>query len=389
MTDWLIKRFVRNYEQTTDQKVRGNYGMLGSVVGILVNVVLAVIKFVIGTVTASVAVTADAANNLSDAAGSVVSLLSMRLAQRPIDRDHPYGHGRMEYLGALGVGLLIVFMGFELLKSSVDSILHPEPLSFAWIPFIILIISILMKGWLYFFYGSIAKKIDSATLEAASKDSISDVLATSAVAVSMLVGYFTGWKIDGWMGLIVAALVLKAGIGVIKDTTDSLLGGKPDPEIGENIERLMMQYDQILGTHDLMVHDYGPGRCVASIHAEVPADGNILDLHEIIDKAEQDISRELNIPICIHMDPIVTGDEETDRTKTALSEYLKTIDPELMLHDFRRVPGQNQINLLFDVVVQAGTTNTDELKDRISAYAKELDPRHHCVIHIDIDYYRK
>ena len=389
MTEWLIKRFVKNYEMTTDQKVRGNYGMLGSIVGILVNALLAGIKFVIGSVTASVAVTADAANNLSDAAGSVVSLLSVRLAQKPIDRNHPYGYGRMEYFGALGVGLLIVLMGFELFKSSIDSILHPEPLSFAWIPFIILIVSVLMKGWLYFFYRRIAKKIDSATLEAASKDSVSDVLATSAVAVSMLIGYFTGWKIDGWMGLIVAVLILKAGIGVIKDTADSLLGGKPDPEIGENIIRLMMKYDKILGTHDLMVHDYGPGRCAASIHAEVPADGDILELHEIIDRAELDIARELSIPICIHMDPIVTGDPETEKTKMSINEFLKSLDPELMMHDFRRVPGQNQINLLFDVVIQAGTGNTDELRDQIIAYAKELDPRHHCVIRFDIDYYHK
>lgn len=389
MTELLIRRFVKNAQDTENQQVRGAYGTLGSVVGICVNLLLAAIKFLIGILTASVAVTADAANNLSDAAGSIVSLFSVRLAQKPVDPDHPYGHGRMEYIGALGVGILILYMGIELLKSSIGSILHPEPTVFAWIPFIILLISILLKGWLYLFYKKVGKKIDSSTLLAAASDSVSDVMATGAVALSMLVAHLTGWLIDGWMGLIVALLVLKAGFEVLKETVDSLLGGKPDQELGKKIIDLMMQHEQILGTHDLMIHDYGPGRCVASIHAEVPADGDILALHEVIDRAELEIANELHIPICIHMDPIVRGDAETDRAKAAIAEYLTTLDPGLMLHDFRRVPGEKQINLVFDVLVQAGRKDTEELTKKIQAFACSLDPRHHCVIRYDIDYYRK
>lgn len=387
MTEFLIGRFVKDHENTEDQQVRGRYGTLGSVVGIGVNLLLSAVKFVIGTLTGSVAVSADAANNLSDAAGSIVSLLSVRIAQKPIDREHPYGHGRMEYLGALGVGLLILFMGVELLKSSVDSILHPAALEFSWVTFIILVISILLKGWLYLFYNKVGKTINSGTLQAAAKDSVSDVLATSAVAISVLVAHLTGLKIDGWMGLIVALLVLKAGYGVLRETVDSLLGGKPDPETGKRIKQILERHEEILGTHDLMVHDYGPGRCVASIHAEVPADGNVLDLHEVIDRAELEIAEQLNIPICIHMDPITTGDSETESVREKIAAYLKTVDPELMLHDFRRVPGKDQINLVFDVVVPADWRDTDSLRDKIRAYASSLDHRHNCVIRFDIDYF--
>lgn len=387
MTQWLIRRFVKNYEKTGEQEVRGRYGYLGSLVGICVNLLLAAIKFIIGTLSASVAVTADAANNLSDAAGSIVSFITVRLAQKPVDRDHPYGHGRMEYIGALGVGLLILLMGVELLKSSVESILHPTALSFAWIPFVILILSILMKGWLYFFYNKVGKTIDSATLIAAAKDSVSDVMATSAVALSMLIGYLTGWMIDGWMGLIVALLVLKAGISVCKETIDSILGGKPDPEIGNGIIEILMRHEEILGTHDLMVHDYGPGRCVASIHAEVSADGDILELHEVIDQAELEIAREMKIPICIHMDPIVVGDEETDRVKKALEEYLRSVSKDIMFHDLRKVPGQNQTNLIFDVVIPAGYTETDTLRENICNHLKTIDPKYNCVIRFDLDYF--
>ena len=341
-----MRRFIHDAEDTGNQRVRGAYGTLASCVGIGTNLLLALAKFLVGIATGSVAVTADAANNLSDAGGSIVSLVSVRLAQKPMDREHPYGHGRMEYIGALGVGVLILLMGVELLKSGVESILSPQALNFGWIPLGILLMSILAKGWLYGFYTKLGKAIDSATLLAAAKDSVSDVLATSAVAVSMLVGRFLGWPVDGWMGTAVALVVLKAGYDVCKDTVDSLLGGTPDKALGQEIIKRLMRYDQILGVHDLMLHDYGPGRCVASIHAEVPADGNILELHEIIDRAEREIGEELHLPICIHMDPIVSGDPETDRAEAAMKEYLTSLNPALKLHDFRRVPGEKQVNLI-------------------------------------------
>ena len=387
MIKWIIRLFIREPENTSDQRVRGQYGTLGSVVGISVNVFLSVVKFLVGTFTGSVAVTADAANNLSDAGGSIISLISIRLAQKPVDREHPFGHGRMEYLGALGVGVLILLMGVELLLSGVDSILHPVRPAFGWVPLILMIFSILMKVWLYFFYTHVGKKIDASALLAAAKDSLSDVLATSAVALSMVIGVFTAFPVDGVMGVIVAALVLKAGFDVCKDTIDSLMGGKPDKELGRRIIDMLMKYDKILGTHDLILHDYGPGRCVASVHAEVPADGDILELHEMIDQAEREISTELNIPICIHMDPIVSGDPETDRVAAQLNDYLKGRDEGLMLHDLRRVPGAKQINLVFDVVVPAGYKDVKALEKDICEEARRINPCHNCVIHFDVDYY--
>ncbi len=380
-------KLLRKGESPTDQPVRKRLGTLGSGVGVGVNALLALGKLLIGSLTGSVAVTADAINNLSDAAGSVVSLVSMRLAQKPVDREHPFGHGRMEYLGALAVGVMILVMGIETLGSGVRSILNPPELSFGWLPFWLLVVSIVMKGGLFLFYQSVGKLIDFPSLLAAAKDSLSDMLATSAVVISMIVSY--GWKIpiDGWMGVAVSLLVLKAGFEVVRDTVDSLMGGRKNPEIGKQIIERLMKYEHILGTHDLLIHDYGPGRCVASIHAEVPADGDILELHEIIDRAEHEIGDALNIPLCIHMDPIVTGDAKTDEAHDRLNAFLKEMDGGFMLHDLRMVPGENRTNLVFDVVIPAGYEGTKELTEKLCKAAKEIDPRYECVIHYDIDYY--
>lgn len=379
MNTWLLNRLVGN------SKDRGKIGQAGSLVGIVVNALLAVMKFLVGAMTGSVAVAADAVNNLSDAGGSVVSLVTMRMAQKPVDKEHPFGHGRMEYIGALGVGALILLMGFELFKDSIASIMNPELLDFGWVPLIIMLVSIGMKLWLYRFYQQVGTEIGSSTLLAASKDSLSDVAATSAVVVSMLAGYFLQWSTDGWMGLVVALLIFKAGFDVCKGTIDQLLGGEPDKELGRKICDMVLAYDSILGVHDLMVHDYGPGRCMASLHAEVPADGSLIELHEVIDRAEQEIAEKLNIIVCIHMDPIVTGDEETDKAHQALSDFLAT--EGLMLHDLRRVPGREQINLVFDVAIPVDYENVEGLRRRICAAAKKIDPRYACVIHFDMDFY--
>ena len=383
----LVTKLLRKGENPADQAVRKRLGTIGSAVGVGVNALLAAGKLLIGSLTGSVAVTADAINNLSDAAGSVVSLVSMRLAQKPVDKEHPFGHGRMEYLGALAVGVLILVMGVETFSSGVKSILHPSAVAFGWVPFWLLVASILLKGFLFLFYRGVGKLIDFPSLLAASKDSLSDMLATSAVVVSMIAAHGFNVPIDGWMGVAVSLLVLKAGFEVVKDTVDSLMGGRKNPELGREIINRLMKYEHILGTHDLLIHDYGPGRCVASIHAEVPADGDILVLHEIIDRAEHEIGVELNIPICIHMDPIVTGDEKTDEANARLSEYLRTLDGGFMLHDLRMVPGENRTNLVFDVVIPAGFTGTKELTEKICRAAKEIDPRYECVIHYDIDFY--
>lgn len=383
----MVKHLLRPGESPTDQPVRKRLGTFGSGVGVGVNALLAAGKLLIGTLTGSVAVTADAVNNLSDAAGSVVSLVSMRLAQKPVDKEHPFGHGRMEYLGALAVGLLILMMGVETFRSGVESILAPSAVAFGWLSGGLLLLSILAKCALFFFYRAVGKLIDFPSLLAAAKDSLSDVLATSAVLISMAVGHVFSIPIDGWMGVAVSLLVLKAGFDVVRDTVDSLMGGRTNPELGKEIISRLTSYEHILGTHDLLIHDYGPGRCFASIHAEVPADGDILVLHEVIDRAEHEIGEALNIPLCIHMDPIVSGDEKTDAAHDALCAALKALDGEFMLHDLRMVPGEEQTNLIFDVVIPPGFTDTARLTDALSQAARQIDPRYVCVIHYDIDYY--
>lgn len=382
-----MTKLLRPGESAMDQRVRKRLGTLGSCVGVGVNALLAAGKLLLGSLTGSVAVTADAINNLSDAAGSIVSLVSMRLAQKPVDREHPFGHGRMEYLGALAVGVMILVMGVETLIGGVRSILSPSPVDFGWLPFWLLVLSILMKGGLFLFYRAVGRLIDFPSLIAAAKDSLSDMLATSAVVISMIASHGFGVPLDGWMGVAVALLVLKAGFDVVRDTVDSLMGGRTNPELGREIIERLMTYEGILGTHDLLLHDYGPGRCIASVHAEVPADGSLLKLHEIIDRAEHEIGEALGIPLCIHMDPIVTGDEATDRAHDHLLNALKAQGEQFMLHDLRMVPGENRTNLVFDVVIPPGCQDTKHLTDVLNAAAQELDARYACVIHYDIDYY--
>jgi len=385
MTQWLIRHFIPQAEDTAAQSVRTAYGTLGSAVGIAANVLLALLKALAGMLTGSLAVTADAVNNLSDAAGSVMSLISVRMAQKPHDADHPFGHGRMEYLGALGVGVLILVMGVELFKEGVSSILSPQAIAFTWLSAAILAGSIALKLWLWRFFTHTGSAIDSETLKAAGQDSFSDALATGAVLLSMLAFRVFGLKADGWMGLIVALIVLKAGYSVCRDTVDRLLGGKPDKELGDQLVQKLLSYPEVLGVHDLVIHDYGPGRCVASVHAEISDQSDLVAIHEVIDRAEREISQELHLPICIHMDPIVTDDPETNRVARQMADYLAGVDSRLKLHDFRRVRGENQINLIFDVVLPADFGDSRQLEAGIRAHAKVLDPRHECVLHFDID----
>ncbi|MBR4069125.1 MAG: cation transporter [Clostridia bacterium] len=386
MTQWLIRRFVPGYENTQDPKVRTAYGTLGAVVGICVNALLAAAKFLMGLISGSLAVMADAVNNLSDAAGSVVALVTTRMAQKPVDADHPFGHGRMEYLGSLAVGVLILTMALSLLKDGVNAILHPQPLDVSVLVGVVLILSILLKGWLYFFYRKVGKATGNSTLIAAAKDSLSDCIATAAVVVSMVLQEIFGWYIDGWIGVIVSLIVLKAGFEVCRDTVDSLLGGKPDPEKIRRIKELMLSYDGILGVHDLVLHDYGPGRCIASAHAEVSVDGDLLEIHEMIDDAERLIVKELNMPICIHMDPIVTDDEQVNSLRRSVEGFLRENDPCLSLHDFRVVPGQGHTNVLFDCVLPAGYKGKEQLHQALTAYLHSLDPRYRLVVVYDTDY---
>lgn len=383
----LARRLLRPGETPSDQPVRKRLGTFASIVGVMTNVLLSLTKLIIGTLTGSLAVTADAINNLSDAAGSIMSLLSVRIAQKPLDREHPFGHGRMEYLGALGVGALILVMGLELLKSGISGVISPQEMHFAWVPFLVLLLSIAVKGALFFFYRDVGGLIHADSILAASRDSLSDVLATSAVALSMLIGRFTTFPVDGVMSIIVALLVLKTGFDVVRDQVDTLMGAKTNPELGHQIIDMLMRCDGILGTHDLMIHDYGPGRCVASIHAEVPADANLVAIHEVIDRAENDISRELHIPICIHIDPIVVGDPTFDSITAHFNRVLNRARPGMHIHDLRMVPGENTINLVFDVAVPPECKDTAPLTEQLTQAAKALDPRYRCIIHYDLDFY--
>lgn len=383
MTTMLIRMFIKDHANTTDLNVRTQYGTLASIVGIIVNLLLSAAKFLIGTLGHSLAVTADAVNNLSDAAANIVTLVTVRMANKPIDPDHPFGHGRMEYLGSLFVGALVLMMGFTLLKDSIASIISPSAPDFSVVAVIVLVISILGKFWLFLFYRKMGKTIDNSTLLAASKDSISDVMSTAAVLVSVVLSLAFGWAIDGWIGLLVSLIVLKAGFGICKETIDNLLGGRPDPEKVRQIKEMMLSYDPILGVHDLILHDYGPGRCYASAHAEVPADGDIVYIHEIIDKAEHDIGHTLKMPICIHMDPIVTDDDLTTRLRQLFSDFVAK--ENLSLHDFRMTPGENHMNLIFDVAVPAGYKDTKKLLESLREFAASQG-NYSVVVQIDIDY---
>lgn len=387
MTKWLIRLFIKNPQDTKSQPSRAAYGTLGSMVGIGLNILLSLAKFIIGLATGSVAITADAGNNLSDAGGAGVSLISTRLAQKPQDQEHPFGHGRMEYIGALGLGLLILIMGVELLKAGITSIIHPAALIFSWLSFGLLLGGVLLKGWLIGFYAKLGRQIDSAALQAASKDSLSDVLSSSAVLLSMLADHFFHWALDGYMGVLVALVVLKTGFQVCKGTIDRLLGAKPSKEQSELLLQKLLAYDGILGAHDLVIHDYGPGRCIASVHAEVSAKGDIVKIHELIDQVEREISKEMNLSLLIHMDPIVTDDAETNEARARMEAFLLSTDPRLKLHDFRRVPGEKQVTLVFDVLVPAEYGPTEKLENKIEAFAQELDTRNKCLLHFDLDYF--
>ena len=386
LTAWLVKLFIKNHGNVKDPEVRASYGTLASTAGMAVNLLLAAAKFLMGVLSGSLAITADAANNLSDAAGSLVTFITVRLARKPVDLDHPFGHGRMEYLGSLGVGALILTMGVTLLRDGISSILHPTEPVFSWVVAAVLALSMLAKGWLYLFYRSMGNKTSNGTLLAASKDSFGDVLSTGAVLMSLILHVLFGWKLDGWMGVLVSLLVLKAGFEVCKDTLDSLLGGRPDPEKIQQIRDILLAHEGILGLHDLVLHDYGPGRCFASVHAEVNADGNILAIHELIDDAEREVAHELNLPICIHMDPIVTSDETTNRVRQQLETFLARFDPSLSMHDFRMVPGEGHTNLIFDCVLPAGYENQEMLMNALTAHAKTLDNRYNLVVMFDTEY---
>ena len=388
MVDFLVKKFVRDSERTDDPKVRTAYGILSSVVGIICNVLLFAAKFVIGLILGSMAVTADAFNNLSDAASSVISFVGVKMAEKPADKDHPFGHGRMEYISALIVSFIVIEVGITFLQSSVEKIQNPEALTFGWVPFAILVLSVGVKLWMSVFNRKLGKRIDSKVMLATAADALGDVITTSATIVSILVCAFTGVNIDGIVGIAVSLIVIWSGISIARDTLAPLIGQGADPKLCGEIKRMVESYDGIVGTHDLIVHNYGPNRSMASIHAEVPRDVDIEVSHEVIDRAEWEVSKKLGIFLVIHMDPVETHDVRVLAVKSKLSHVLKALDPELTFHDFRAVFGQEQINLIFDLVVPFSYSEKDEdrLVHQVMALMQEVDERYQCVITVDRSY---
>lgn len=366
MTKILLRLFVKNYRNADDPNLHLSIGKLAGLTGIFCNILLFIGKAVSGLVIGSVSIVADAVNNLSDASSSLVTLIGFRLAQKPADRDHPYGHARYEYLSGLVVSAMILLIGAELIKSSVNKIIDPAAVEFSMITFAILLISICIKLWMAFFYASLGKYIGSITLKATSLDSRNDVIATAAVLVGGLTSYFFDLNIDGYVGLAVALFILYSGINIARETISPLLGKRVDPELVENISKLVLSNEKILGIHDLLVHDYGPGQYFASVHAELSAEDDPLVCHDIIDSIECEVFEKLNVHLVIHYDPVLVNDKEWNELKHCVETIINKIDPELSMHDFRMVRGANQTKLVFDVAVPYFmSSRCQELKQKI------------------------
>lgn len=388
MTELLVRKFVKNYQNTDDSRVRTDYGVLTSVVGILCNVLLFAGKLAVGMVMRSVSVMADAFNNLSDAASSVIGFVGVKMAGKPADREHPFGHGRIEYIAALVVAFLVIQVGLTFFKSSLDKIRHPEDLSFDLVSMLILTASVAVKLWLGRFNKALGKRINSSVMQAAAADALGDVVTTLATMGSILFFHFTQINIDGFVGLLVSLVVMWAGIGIARDTLEPLIGQPVDPKLYREISEFVESYDGILGSHDLIVHNYGPTRSLASIHAEVPNDVDIETSHEIIDRIERDAARKLGIFLVIHMDPVAVRDERVTELKEQVTAELKKIDERLSLHDFRIVDGEQQINLIFDVVVPHSYSDKDMTQLHLDIVEKvsDLDPRYQCVVTLENGY---
>ena len=379
-----VNKIVGNKEAAATTKGRQAVGMRASVVGIALNTLLCAAKAAIGLAAGSISIVADAVNNLSDAASNIISLLGFKLASKPADAGHPYGHGRYEYLAGLSVAVLVLVVGVELARGSIEKLLNPAPVEYSAVLVAILLLSIAVKLWMMLFNAQVGKKIDSGVLTAASVDSRNDVITTAAVLAAAGVSYFTGFELDGWVGLAVAAFILWSGVELVRDAVDPLLGKPADPETIKLIENKMLSYKGILGIHDLIVHDYGPGRVFASIHAEVDSSVDILTSHELIDAIEQDFLENEGLAVVIHLDPIVTSDARVGELRKWILEDIAQIDPRLSIHDLRIVPGENRTNVMFDCFEPyAVEIGEDELKTMISQHVSEKFPQYFCIIKID------
>ena len=386
MIEFLIRRFVPDWQQVQRTDVRERYGTLAAVVGILSNIFLCIIKGLIGLFSGSIAVTADAVNNLSDAGSSVITLLAFKIAGKPADEEHPYGHARMEYISGMAVSFIIILLGLELMGSSFEKILHPEEVGVSALTYLVLIVSIAVKLWQGMFNRNLGKRISSEALQATAADSLNDVFSTGAVLLSTLVYQFTAIPIDGWVGMLVAIFITVSGVKLIMETGSPLLGQAPDPQMVRELEEKITAYDGVIGIHDLQVHNYGPGRVFATVHAEVPANRDILVSHDIIDNIEREVGHEMNLNLVIHMDPVVTDDERLNQLHAQVQQIVVGIDSDLSMHDFRAVFGPTHTNLVFDVVVPPGFSLSDsELSRRIEQQVQTLGS-YFCVITVDHNY---
>ena len=384
MIELLAKWFIHHRDNTADGAVRRAYGTLCGAVGIGLNVLLFIGKFFAGRLSGSIAVTADAFNNLSDAGSSAVTLLGFRLAGKKPDPDHPFGHGRIEYISGLVVAGLILLMGVELAKSSFDKILHPEEVTFSALALVILAVSVAVKLYMWHYNRRIGGKIRSAAMEATASDSLSDAAATSAVLLAMLIGRWTGLAVDGYVGMVVALFILFSAYKAAKETLSPLLGQAPDPELVQHIRDIVEEHDTVVGIHDLVVHDYGPGRQMVSLHAEVPASGDILQLHDVIDNIERELHEKLHVQAVIHMDPIVTDDETVDTLRRQVAELVRQVEPRMTIHDLRVIRGTTHTNLVFDAVLPLDAAITPaEAGRRIREKVSELDGDYYAVVTVE------
>ena len=391
MTALLIKLFIKNSDDTLNPAVRQAYGTLGGITGIICNLILCIVKILVGILTASISVLADGLNNLSDMGSSVITMLGFKLAGKPADADHPYGHGRMEYMSAFIVAVLIILVGVELLKESVSTIISGTPAPvYSTATIIILICSVAVKLWMFLFNRGLARRIDSDALKATAQDCINDSIASTVILISVIISHFFAlpFNLDAYMGIAVAAFILYSGFKSAKETLDSILGTPPDQTLINGIRDCIFSFDCFLGLHDLIVHNYGPGRQFASVHVEVPRDIDVVLCHEYVDTCEKLAQERLGIELVIHMDPIETDNDEINTAKAIISEELARIDHRLTLHDFRMTPkGDTRTNFIFDVVKPAGIPFTDsELREKIDKTAKAINPGYYCVITFDNDY---
>lgn len=388
MTEFLIRHFVKDYQNIQDVEVRTRYGSLAGMVGICCNLLLFTVKLLTGLLVNSISVMADAFNNLSDAASSIISIVGVKMAEKPADEEHPFGHGRIEYISAFIVAFLVIEVGFSLFKTSFGKIRNPEPMVFQWLSVGILVLSVGVKLWMGIFNRKLGKRIDSKVMMATAADSLGDVAATTATIVSMLIFGIINVNVDGIVGLAVSVVVMIAGVNIAKDTLAPLIGEAIDPEVYREITQFVESYDGIVGSHDLIVHNYGPGRSMASIHAEVPSDVDIETSHEIIDRVERDAVRKLHLFLVIHMDPIETKNAKVDNYRKIAGEVLDQVDSRLSLHDFRIVDGKEQVNLIFDLVVPRDYTPQmkSQVKEQVASGIREKIRNSTCVITVENSY---